>query len=64
MTQKCPSCRKMSGHPSTNYSYPFCCERCRLIDLGKWLDEKNYIPGSESESTESTPANNMNIVKH
>ena len=23
---------------------PFCCERCRLIDLGEWLDEEKRIP--------------------
>jgi endogenous inhibitor of DNA gyrase (YacG/DUF329 family) len=23
---------------------PFCSARCRLIDLGRWLDEKNSIP--------------------
>ena len=24
---------------------PFCSERCRLIDLGAWIDEKHAIPG-------------------
>jgi len=24
---------------------PFCSERCRLIDLGQWLDERYVIPG-------------------
>ena len=24
---------------------PFCSERCRLMDLGAWLDEKYVIPG-------------------
>lgn len=23
--------------------YPFCCERCRLVDLGKWLRENCAI---------------------
>ena len=23
---------------------PFCSERCRLIDLGRWLDERNGMP--------------------
>ncbi|MDG2307920.1 MAG: DNA gyrase inhibitor YacG [Candidatus Binatia bacterium] len=26
-------------------SRPFCSERCRLIDLGSWLDERYVIPG-------------------
>jgi endogenous inhibitor of DNA gyrase (YacG/DUF329 family) len=23
---------------------PFCSERCRLIDLGRWLDEEQGLP--------------------
>ena len=26
---------------------PFCSERCRLIDLGKWLDGEHVIEGEE-----------------
>lgn len=39
-TRKCPTCGKIflcervSAHPT----YPFCSERCRLADLGAWLD--------------------------
>ena len=31
---RCPTCRTivMSGHEH----FPFCSDRCRLIDLGKW----------------------------
>jgi endogenous inhibitor of DNA gyrase (YacG/DUF329 family) len=33
---------------------PFCSERCRLIDLGAWFDEKHRIPdespGAEDDS--------------
>jgi uncharacterized protein len=24
--------------------FPFCSERCRLVDLGRWLDEDYRIP--------------------
>lgn len=23
---------------------PFCCERCKLIDLGRWMDEEIGLP--------------------
>ena len=23
---------------------PFCSERCKMIDLGRWLDEENALP--------------------
>ena len=26
-------------------SFPFCSDRCRLIDLGRWIDGSNAIPG-------------------
>lgn len=64
MKQKCPTCGKNIDRSSINYAYPFCCERCRLIDLGKWFDEKNSIPAVEPENTESVQANNIHIVKH
>jgi uncharacterized protein len=40
---KCPICKKevALGDPE----FPFCSERCRLIDLGNWASEKYVIPG-------------------
>lgn len=35
----CPNCRNQFD-PATTPAMPFCCERCRLIDLGRWIDEK------------------------
>jgi endogenous inhibitor of DNA gyrase (YacG/DUF329 family) len=56
---KCPICKKPvdQGNPE----FPFCSERCRLIDLGAWASEKYVIstplkpedheqdPGSEAD---------------
>ena len=41
----CPTCKKMTQWGRQNPWRPFCCQRCKLIDLGEWLDEKNTIPG-------------------
>lgn len=43
----CPICRKpvpiaVAERPST---FPFCGERCRLIDLGRWADGAYVVPG-------------------
>jgi len=27
--------------------FPFCSDRCKLLDLGDWLDEEHRIPGDE-----------------
>lgn len=41
---KCPICKKKVnlGDPE----FPFCSERCRLVDLGNWASEKYVIPGA------------------
>ena len=31
---RCPTCRKLVLR--SDAEFPFCSERCRLIDLGKW----------------------------
>lgn len=41
----CPTCRKPVRWAPTNPFRPFCSERCRLIDLGAWADERHRIPG-------------------
>lgn len=38
---KCPIC-KMGVAPGTE-DFPFCSERCRLIDLGKWASGQYVI---------------------
>ena len=42
---KCPTCRREAPWDPTNPWRPFCSERCRLIDLGAWLEERHAIPG-------------------
>ena len=32
-----------------NPSKPFCSERCKLIDLGKWVSEEYKIAGEKTE---------------
>jgi endogenous inhibitor of DNA gyrase (YacG/DUF329 family) len=29
-------------------TYPFCSSRCRLIDLGRWIDEAYVVPESDA----------------
>jgi len=44
---RCPTCGKPLQWTGAFPYRPFCCERCRLIDLGKWADESHRIPGPE-----------------
>jgi endogenous inhibitor of DNA gyrase (YacG/DUF329 family) len=43
----CPICKKPVEEPKPGQpagKFPFCSERCKLIDLGRWLDGKYQIP--------------------
>jgi endogenous inhibitor of DNA gyrase (YacG/DUF329 family) len=42
---KCPTCKKLVPWTSEQPFKPFCCERCKLIDLGEWAMEEKRIPG-------------------
>lgn len=48
---KCPICKKLVADegPERPPTYPFCSERCKLIDLGRWLDGKYQIPVQDKE---------------
>lgn len=48
----CPQCRTEVEWANNPYR-PFCSERCRLVDLGAWLDEKYTIPGPMADESAS-----------
>lgn len=41
---RCPQCGASSRLDAANPFRPFCCERCKLLDLGAWLDGRHAIP--------------------
>jgi endogenous inhibitor of DNA gyrase (YacG/DUF329 family) len=40
---KCPNCGKPAGWQDNPYR-PFCSERCKLIDFGRWANEEYRMP--------------------
>jgi endogenous inhibitor of DNA gyrase (YacG/DUF329 family) len=50
---KCPTCKKMGNWFDQSFG-PFCSRRCKLVDLGKWLNEENVIPGPLPENLEDS----------
>ncbi|MCE7910268.1 MAG: DNA gyrase inhibitor YacG [Candidatus Brocadia sp.] len=42
---RCPHCERMFFYRMVHDipTFPFCSERCKLVDLGAWLDEKYRI---------------------
>ncbi len=43
--KKCPIC----GKPATETSKPFCSERCRDVDLNRWLSDSYRIPAKDDD---------------
>jgi endogenous inhibitor of DNA gyrase (YacG/DUF329 family) len=43
--KRCPIC----GKPATEASKPFCSERCRDVDLNRWLSDSYAIPGKADD---------------
>jgi endogenous inhibitor of DNA gyrase (YacG/DUF329 family) len=53
---KCPICRKETNTEG-NPVRPFCSERCKLIDLGRWAGGDYRIPTQERPSEETGEPN-------
>lgn len=47
-TVKCPTCKAIVKWDTANPYRPFCCERCKLIDLGAWADGSYAIPDRDA----------------
>jgi len=45
----CPICKKKIPAEEVELSgvFPFCSERCKLVDLGQWLDGRYVVPGED-----------------
>lgn len=50
---KCPICGKPT-HWEGNPNRPFCSERCRVIDLGKWASEEYSVSIPLKDVSEET----------
>jgi uncharacterized protein len=50
---ECPICGNPVERPRRDAvestAYPFCSERCRLVDLSRWLDEDYRIPDKPND---------------
>ncbi len=45
-TVKCPACGGPSRYAPDNRYRPFCCERCKNLDLGAWASEEFRVPSA------------------
>ncbi|MEM1304648.1 MAG: DNA gyrase inhibitor YacG [Planctomycetota bacterium] len=51
---RCPIC-DLDFDPATSNALPFCNERCRTIDLGRWLDEEYGLPSVPDPEDDEQP---------
>jgi endogenous inhibitor of DNA gyrase (YacG/DUF329 family) len=51
---RCPTCKR-EFKPDDSPAKPFCSERCRLIDLGRWLDEGYAVPAIPDPDADEVP---------
>ena len=48
---RCPICKKPVKHREPEF--PFCSERCRLIDLGKWASGSYVISSPVTDTSDA-----------
>ena len=54
-TLQCPHCLGPSQWEENPYR-PFCCERCRLLDLGRWMKGDYRIAGEPAQLSDEEAA--------
>ncbi|MTW19497.1 DNA gyrase inhibitor YacG [Allochromatium palmeri] len=63
-TVDCPHCGKpVSWTPDSRWR-PFCSERCRLIDLGDWLEERHRLAADDEAPVEDGPDSMAAPIQH
>lgn len=48
---KCPKCGRETEYQGNEFR-PFCSERCKMLDLGAWIDGEYTLPVEGTEVTE------------
>ena len=49
MQRICPTCGKLVPSSSESLSFPFCSDRCKMLDLANWLDGNYRIAAQEED---------------
>ncbi len=60
---KCPQCGKETEYSEKNPWRPFCCERCKIIDLGAWANGDYVIAGKPIEGDDDLDISSESLAK-
>ena len=55
-TAKCVYCR---AEPASERYRPFCSERCKMADLGRWLKGDYAVPAKEQRGIDNLEIDNL-----
>jgi endogenous inhibitor of DNA gyrase (YacG/DUF329 family) len=61
MIRNCPIC-KAPVDSESNKEFPFCSERCRLLDLGAWSAEKYVVSEAIFDEEEMEEAGRRSVI--
>ena len=61
MKHRCPICKKIvtvspKKQSEVNQLFPFCSQRCKLVDLGTWLNGQYKVTSEPIDAPPDTPA--------
>lgn len=57
LTLKCPTCK--TAVQKKDPEFPFCSERCRRIDLGKWASGAYVISSPITDASDNIEENDL-----
>ena len=60
--KQCPSCNREVQWQANPFR-PFCSERCKLLDLGKWVSEEYRVPGKPVPTEPSSEDENSDQIE-
>lgn len=71
MKRHCPICKKNVFKPSKDKNqsgkaavfFPFCSERCKMVDLYAWLESEYIISTPVEEQKKDKPSESENMLK-
>lgn len=58
----CRYCQKVEIERKGDF-WPFCSERCKLLDLGAWANEAYRVTGASREVADATPEEDPDETK-
>ena len=53
---RCPTCKETPRPRQENPAFPFCSQRCRAVDLGRWFTGSYSMAGKLGEREGGEPS--------